>query len=344
MSSLVRRVQKRMHDVGIDSLRRLPRLPRGPPRRVPPPVQHGAHQRHRLLPRPGGLGASPSRSCPALLEHKADGRADPRAGAPAAPRARRPTPSPSCSPRRSATTRSGERVKIYATDVDEDALAQARAGDLHRARRWRASRRRCSPSTSSRRRPLRLPQGPAPLGDLRPPRSDPGRADLAHRPAGLPQHADVLQRRDPGADPRPLPLRAPAARASSSSARPRRCSATATSSAPIDLKHRIFQAPAAHRPPRAAAGGHPGGGAGGRRAGQPHGAGPRGRLRRRPGGADRRRPQGAARARQRARRASCSGWRRPTSAAASRTSRSPIVRPSCARSSRAPACRGRASR
>ena len=49
---------------------------------------------------------------------------------------------------------------------------------------------------------LRVPQGPAPLRDLRPQRPRPGRADLAHRPARLPQHAHVLHRRDAGADPR----------------------------------------------------------------------------------------------------------------------------------------------
>ena len=38
-------------------------------------------------------------------------------------------------------------------------------------------------------RPLRFPQGPAPRGDLRPQRPGQGRADLARRPAGVPQHA-----------------------------------------------------------------------------------------------------------------------------------------------------------
>ena len=76
-------------------------------------------------------------------------------------------------------------------------------------RRSKASPPRCWRSTSSRSaHRFGVPQGPAPVGDLRPPRPDPGRADLADRPAGLPQHADVLQHRDPGADPRPVPLRA----------------------------------------------------------------------------------------------------------------------------------------
>ena len=42
-----------------------------------------------------------------------------------------------------------ERVKIYATDIDEDALAQARLGGLHRRRRPSRSRRSCASATSS---------------------------------------------------------------------------------------------------------------------------------------------------------------------------------------------------
>jgi hypothetical protein len=55
--------------------------------------------------------------------------------------------------------------------------------------------------------PVRLPQGPAPVGDLRPQRSRAGRADLPRRPAGVPQHADVLQRRDAEPDPGSAALR-----------------------------------------------------------------------------------------------------------------------------------------
>ena len=111
------------------------------------------------------------------------------------------------------------------------------AGHLHRARGRRRSRRSCSSGTSSvngGRYVFRK--------DLR--RSVIfGRNDLVqdapisrHRPAGLPQHADVLQRRDAGADPRPLPLRARAAAACCSSARPRCCSATASLFTPVDLQ------------------------------------------------------------------------------------------------------------
>ena len=42
-----------------------------------------------------------------------------------------------------------ERVKIYATDIDEDALSQARAGDLQRQGDRVASRPSCASATSS---------------------------------------------------------------------------------------------------------------------------------------------------------------------------------------------------
>ncbi len=62
---------------------------------------------------------------PRLLE--AVGPDDPiRCGAPAAPPARRRTRWRWCSPRRWAPRPSWQRVKIYATEVDEDALNQAR--------------------------------------------------------------------------------------------------------------------------------------------------------------------------------------------------------------------------
>ena len=52
-----------------------------------------------------------------------------------------------------------------------------------------------------------VPQGPAAPGDLRAPRPRAGPAHLTHRPAVVPQHADVLHPPDPGADPAPVPLR-----------------------------------------------------------------------------------------------------------------------------------------
>jgi two-component system CheB/CheR fusion protein len=90
-----------------------------------------------------------------------------------------------------------DRVKIYATDVDDEALSQARQGS------YSPREVRGIPKDLLERYfepvggPPRLPQGPAPLGDLRAQRPGPGRPDLPDRPAAVPQHADVLQRRDP---------------------------------------------------------------------------------------------------------------------------------------------------
>jgi hypothetical protein len=84
-----------------------------------------------------------------------------------------------------------DRVKIYATDVDDEALAYARHG-AYTDSEVRASRRPARPLLRHGRRQARLPQGSAPLGHLRPQRPRPGRAHLPDRPLELPQHADVL--------------------------------------------------------------------------------------------------------------------------------------------------------
>ncbi len=72
---------------------------------------------------PDGVGVPPNRGHPADLLANASPRASRSGcGAPAAPRARRPTPWPCCWPTRWAPEAFRQRVKIYATDVDEDAL------------------------------------------------------------------------------------------------------------------------------------------------------------------------------------------------------------------------------
>ena len=43
-----------------------------------------------------------------------------------------------------------ERIKVYATDIDEEALAPGPGCELPRAARWRRSRRSWSSGTSSR--------------------------------------------------------------------------------------------------------------------------------------------------------------------------------------------------
>ena len=78
-ASLERRIAQAHGGGRRRGLRRVPRLPRGPPGRVRAPVQHDPHQRHRLLPRrrrPGTTCAP--RSCPRLLDGAGRRRADPR--------------------------------------------------------------------------------------------------------------------------------------------------------------------------------------------------------------------------------------------------------------------------
>jgi hypothetical protein len=87
----------------------------------------------------------------------------------------------------------------------------ARAGaprQLHRQGRRGARSEARGKILRALERPLRLPEGAAPRGDFRAPRPRPGCADLAPRPAGVPQHAHVLQRRGAGESAVALPLRA----------------------------------------------------------------------------------------------------------------------------------------
>ena len=125
-----------------------------------------------------------------------------------------------------------------------------RAAPSTRATAARGRARRVLERYFEPRRPaLRLPQGAAARGHLRPQRPHPGRADLAHRPARVPQHAHVLQHRDAGADPRALPLRAarrrlPVARQVRDAALARRLFE------PVDLKRRVFREGAGTRPAR----------------------------------------------------------------------------------------------
>ena len=101
-----------------------------------------------------------------------------------------------------------ERVKIYATDIDEDALSDARLA-LYSAKQVESVPEALRGEVlRAGRSAVRVPQGAAAHGDLRAQQPRAGRADLAPGPAGLPQHADVLQRGDAVADPAPLPLRA----------------------------------------------------------------------------------------------------------------------------------------
>jgi two-component system CheB/CheR fusion protein len=74
-----------------------------------------------------------------------------------------------------------ELVKIYATDVDEEALAQARP-----ARRRRRSGSAAGALLRPAGRPVRHQQGASARGHLRPARPDPGCPDLAGGSPDLP--------------------------------------------------------------------------------------------------------------------------------------------------------------
>ena len=198
-SSLERRIHKRMGEVGIADYGDYQDHLEVKPGRVHRALQHDPDQRHELLPRPAGLG----RTCATEV----------------VPAAARGVPDDEPIRVWSAGCASGEeaytiamvlaealgeeafqrRVKIYATDVDEDALttrAPARLPDEGlKAVPDELVERYFEPSPA---RP-RVPARPAPLGHLRPQRPGAGRADLAHRPAALPQRPHVLHARDAGA-------------------------------------------------------------------------------------------------------------------------------------------------
>ena len=113
--SLMRRVAQADGRGRRRRLRRVPRLPRGATRRVRRALQHDPDQRHRLLPRRRRPGTTCAQEVAAAAARRASGPTSRSgSGAPAAPRARRPTRSRWCSPRRSASSefrRPGEDLR-----------------------------------------------------------------------------------------------------------------------------------------------------------------------------------------------------------------------------------------
>ena len=170
-------------------------------------------------------------------------RADPGVERRAARRARRRTRWPWCWPRRSASTRSASGSRSTPPTSTTRRWPRPAPGDLHRPGAARASRRTLLERYfEPRRRRYVVPQRTCGASVIF------GRHDLIQDAPisridllALPQHADVLQRRDAGADPRPLPLRAQRRTAACSSARRRCCSPTRRCSTPVDLKRRLFR-------------------------------------------------------------------------------------------------------
>ena len=225
-STLERRVAKRMGEVGVEHYGDYVEYLELHAEEFARPLQHDPDQRHGLLPRPADVGVPGGRARPRPASSPRRRARRCASGAPAARQARRPTPSPWCSPSALGEQAFRDRVKIYATDVDEEALDQARAAALP-AKAVEGVPPRRSRSTSSAPTSATSSARTCAERDLRPQRPRAGRADLAHRPARLPQHAHVLQRRDAGADPAALPLRAgrrrrAAARQVGDAAQPRR--------------------------------------------------------------------------------------------------------------------------
>ena len=177
----MRRVQQRMQTARHRAASTTTSTTSRSTRTSSPALQHHPDQRHLVLPRPDGLGAtSRDEVLPAILARQARRRADPRLER--GLRLRRG----GLHPRDVLAEALGaeafrERVKIYATDVDEEALAPGAPGDATRAKRARGrAAPSCASATSSRSATRYVfRKRPAPRGHLRPPRPDAGRADLA---------------------------------------------------------------------------------------------------------------------------------------------------------------------
>ena len=145
-SSVERRVAKRMMEVGVaPGLRRLHRLPRAASGGVRRALQHDPDQRHRVLPRSPDVGA-PRRATiiPQLLAARS-ADAPLRVWCAGCASGEEPYTVAMVLARVLGERPFRERVKIYATDVDEDG---SRSGAPRRLPA-RARSRTCRPTRSS---------------------------------------------------------------------------------------------------------------------------------------------------------------------------------------------------
>ena len=122
--SLMRRFEKRMQDGRREELRRVQGPPRDASRGVRGALQHDPDQRHGVLPRPGAVGAAGARRPSG--DHRGDGREpDPRLVGGCAS-GEEPYTVAMLLREALGDDAFRERAKIYATDIDDHALAQAR--------------------------------------------------------------------------------------------------------------------------------------------------------------------------------------------------------------------------
>ena len=192
-------------------LRRLPRLPRGASRRVRAALRHAADQRHGVLPRPARLGPRARRGAARAPGRQAARRAGPRLERRLRDRGGgiHGSDAPRRGPRRGRVPRAREDLR---DGHRRDRAHGGAAGGVH-AQAARGGAGRAAREVLRALRPAHgLPQGPPAHRHLRPQQPRVRRADLADRPADLPQHADVLHRGGAEQHPAPLPLRAPRAR------------------------------------------------------------------------------------------------------------------------------------
>ena len=133
-----------------------------------------------------------------------------------------------------------DRVKIYATDVDEEALAEGR-----RAIYTLKDLVGVPPGFSEKYFTVTVERAAQPRTAARVifgrHRSAAGRADLAGRPAALPQHADVLQRRRAAPDHQPLLTSRSSPRGYLMLGRAEMLFSHTALFAPVDLARRIFR-------------------------------------------------------------------------------------------------------
>ena len=116
---------------------------------------------------PAGVAAPAREVLPELLAAKAPASRC-ASGARAARAARRPTPRAIVFAELMGVDAFRERVKIYATDIDEDALDQARLATYNAKETESVPRGAARALLRARRSAAGVPQGPSPHGHLRP--------------------------------------------------------------------------------------------------------------------------------------------------------------------------------